>query len=101
MVRRTLAVHPEIIVPLVKDALTQLGSTNAPLTITLHPSDAALVRTHLAESMEAGSWKILEDANLQRGGCLLQSATSHMDATVGTRWQHLTSRLGIEEKWLD
>lgn len=101
MVRRALAVHPDLIVPLVKDALMQLAAPEIPLTMTLHPADAAVVRTQLSESMEAGRWRIVEDAGLQRGGCLLQSATSQLDATVETRWRHLTTALGMDDRWLD
>lgn len=101
MVRRALTVHPDLIVPLVKDALMQLAAPDIPLTMTLHPADAALVRTQLAEAMENGHWKIIEDAGLQRGGCLLQTATSQLDATVETRWRHLAAALGMDDRWID
>ncbi len=101
MVRRALTVHPEMIVPLVKDALVQLASTQTPLSITLHPADAAVVRTHLAETINNGHWNLVEDALMQRGGCLLQTASSHLDATLGTRWQHLTAKLGLDDAWLE
>ncbi len=101
MVRRSLTVHPETIIPLLKDALTQLSNATAQLTVTLHPRDAVLVRTHLAESVEARHWQIVEDASVQQGGCLLQTATSHIDATLGTRWQRLATKLGLADTWLD
>jgi flagellar assembly protein FliH len=101
MVRRALAVRPELIVPLVKDALAQLGNARAPLSMTLHPADAAVVRAHLADTIESGHWNIVEDAQVQRGGCLLQTASSQLDATVGTRWQHLTAKLGLDDPWLE
>ncbi|MEQ1772158.1 MAG: FliH/SctL family protein [Burkholderiales bacterium] len=101
MVRRSLTAHPDIIIPLVKDALTHLASANTPLSMTLHPADAVLVRAHLTDAIATGHWNLIEDADLQRGGCLLQTATSHMDATIGARWHHLASKLGIDDQWLD
>ncbi len=101
MVRRSLAIHPDSIITLIHDALAQLSNANAQLTLTLHPADATLVRTQLAESIETGKWLILESTELRRGGCLLQTATSHMDASIGTRWQHLTERLELDDTWLD
>ena len=101
MVRRALVVHPEMIVPLVKDALAQLSNTTTPLSLTLHPDDAAVVRTHLAETIDNGHWNLIEDAAMQRGGCLLQTASSHLDATLGARWQQLTAKLGLDDAWLE
>lgn len=101
MVRRSLTAHPEIILPLLNDALAQLSNATTQLRIALHPADAALVRAHLSERIETGHWQLIEDASLLRGGCLLQTATSYVDATLGTRWQHLATRLGLEDQWID
>jgi len=100
MVRRSLAVHPEIIITVLKDALAQLSNASSPLTVILHPADALLVRTHLAKQIESGAWQIIEDSSIERGGGVLQTATSHVDATISTRWQHLTTTLGLDDKWL-
>lgn len=101
MVRRSLTVHPEFIIPLLKDALARMSNVTAQFMITLHPADAALARTHLAEQIESVNWRIVEDASIQRGGSVLQTATSHIDATIGTRWKHLTAKLGLDDKWID
>jgi flagellar assembly protein FliH len=101
MVRRALDIHPELITAVINDALTTLSGAASRLIVTLHPADAELVRTHLAEQIAAGAWQIVEDASLQRGGCMLQTATSQIDATVESRWRHLVSRLGQDGTWLD
>ena len=101
MVRCSLTVHPEFVIPLLKDALARMSIASAQLMISLHSADAMLVRTHLAEQIDSGNWQIVEDAGIQRGGAVLQTATTHVDATVGTRWQHLTAKLGLDDKWID
>ena len=101
MVRRSLALHPETIIPLIEDALGQLSNASAQRSITLHPADAALARTHLAAPIERDHWRIVEDANMERGGCVLQTASSHLDATVGARWRHIAEKLGMDDTWLD
>ena len=101
MVRRTIAIHPEVIIALLQDALTQMSNAATQLTLTLHPADAVLVRARLAEQSEFENWKIVESTAIQRGGAVLHSAASHMDATVETRWQHLTRKLGLDDTWLD
>lgn len=101
MVRRNLTVHPEVILPLVQDAVAQLANAKTPLTIALHPADAALVREQLPSAPDTEHWQITENAALSRGSCLLHSAHSHLDGTLATRWQHLTARLGVDDTWLD
>lgn len=101
LVRQSLTVHPELIMPLLKDALARMSGASAQLTLTLHPADAALVRHHLAAQIESENWHIVEDAAMQRGGAVLQTATSQVDATLGTRWHHLTATLGLDDKWID
>lgn len=101
MVRRTLTVHPEVVLPLITDALAEISTASAQPTLTLHPADAALVRTHLSDSLAEGNWQLVEDAAVARGGCLVQTAASHIDATVQGRWQHLLNQLGVNDAWLE
>jgi len=100
MMRQALDVHPELIIPVVHDALARMPQPAAQASITLHPADAALVREHLGEQFASGGWKIIEDPACIRGGCLLQTTASQVDATVGTRWQRLTAALGQSAQWL-
>lgn len=101
MVRRSLAIHPEFIIPLLNDALAQVAHASARLRITLHPADAALMREHFGAQIAAGNWQLIEDASLLRGGCLLQTDTTHLDATLQTRWQRLVASLGMEDGWIE
>jgi flagellar assembly protein FliH len=101
MIRRTLTVHPEVILPLITDALAEISTASTQPTLTLHPADAALVRSRLPDSLAEGNWQIVEDAAIARGGCLVHTAASHVDATVQGRWQHLLNQLGMNGSWLD
>lgn len=105
MVRQSLSVHPELIVTLIHDALarTALAHTVQPLaaaTIALNPADAALVHEQLGVELAAAGWRIVEDAKLLRGGALLQTAATQIDATIGTRWQRLAAALGQNGEWI-
>jgi flagellar assembly protein FliH len=73
----------------------------AQASITLHPADAVLVREQIGEQIASTGWKIIEDPACVRGGCLLQTAASQVDATTGTRWQRLTAALGESTQWLN
>lgn len=100
MLRQALDVHPELIIPTVHDALSRMPHPAAQGAITLHPADAAVVREHIGEQLVSGGWRIVEDAACVRGGCLLQSTASRVDATVGTRWHRLSAALGQSAQWL-
>ena len=51
----------------------------------LHPEDAGLVREALGSSEKEQPWNIVEDPLLSRGGCLVVTETSQIDATVESR----------------
>lgn len=101
MVRQALQVKPELVLGVVREAINSLPHANHHPHIALHPDDAALVRTHLAEELAHSHWRIVEDAHMQRGGCRLETASSEIDATLESRWQRVLAALGQEGRWLD
>jgi flagellar assembly protein FliH len=100
MVRQALAVKPELIIALIQDALARTVQPLTAASIALHPADAALVRAQLGTELAAAGWRIVDDANVQRGGALLQTAATQIDATLGTRWRRLAAALGQDSAWL-
>lgn len=100
MVRSALAANTDAIIAVVQDALSRVLQPAAQATVTLHPADAALVQARLGETLAAGGWRIVEDAGMTRGGCLLHTLASELDASVETRWQRITAALGQDTPWL-
>jgi len=101
MTRRALKVRPELIVPVVQDALSRAVQPALQATLTAHPEDAVLLREHLADQLAAGGWTITEDAQVTRGGCTLQSAANQIDASTATRWRQVLAALGQTSDWLE
>jgi flagellar assembly protein FliH len=101
MVKQALVVKPELILPLVQDALAHISQPAAQATIALHPEDAKVLRERLGEQLTADGWRIVEDPTFVRGGCMLRTSGTQVDATVGARWKHLATALGQDAKWLD
>jgi flagellar assembly protein FliH len=101
MTRRALKVRPELIVPVVQDALARAVHPALQASITAHPDDAALLREHLGEQLAAGGWTVTEDLQVARGGGILQSAANQIDATTGTRWRQILAPLGETSDWLE
>jgi len=94
IIRRELTVEPEQIMAVIRDAINCLPSSSEKLLLKLHPEDAVLVREiyHLDEEPDR-TWKIFEDPNMQRGGCVINSESSVVNADLDNRIAAIVSRL--------
>ncbi len=99
MVRETLQVKPEVILKIVSDAIAGLPHFNQNAHLILHPDDAALVREQMGEQLAHAGWKIFTDAKIGRGGCRVETAHSHVDATVEARWKRVVESIGQDKSW--
>lgn len=100
MVRTGFEVRPELILPVVRDAINQLPVLQQPAVLTLNPLDAELVRHGMAEELATGGWRIIENAAVGRGGCRVETASNQIDAQAEARWQRLTHALAANVDWL-
>lgn len=100
MVEQAVKAKPELVLPVIEAALRQLPITTQPLRLKLHPQDAALVRDHFASQSAQSKWEIIEDSQIEPGGCLVESGGCEVDATLATRWQRTLASLGQEQSWL-
>lgn len=97
VVRRELKTQPQSLLDVVREALAQLPHQH--VNIHVHPDDAQLVRTHLADQVMHAAHRVREDATLTRGGCRLDVAGTQVDATVETRWKRIVESLGLRDDW--
>lgn len=97
LARRTLQAEPAQMIALVRDCLKQLPLGARHIQVHLHPQDAAVVRERLAMPAGEGAWRLIEDPTLTRGGCLIESEHSRVDARFESRMQGLVANaLGDE-----
>lgn len=99
MVCETLQVKPEVILKIVSDAISSLPHFNQNAHLILHPDDAELVRKHMGEQLSHAGWKIFTDSQIQRGGCRVETAHSHVDATTDARWKRIVESIGQDKSW--
>lgn len=97
VVRSEISARPESLLTVIQEALGQLPHQHA--AIYLNPEDASLVRSYLGDQLAHAGHRILEDAKLARGDCVLDAGGSHVDATVATRWRRVVEGLGFEDAW--
>lgn len=92
VVVRELNTQPEQIRDVVTQAIAALPAGNRHLRIHLHPEDAHLLIENI-DVHEGGSWKIIEDVSLTRGGCIVDAGATRIDARLETRLQDILGRL--------
>src|SRR5690606_16450471 len=101
MLKTALRIKPELVVPIVREAIHYLPTLQQPALLHLHPEDAAIVGGQMGDELTAAGWRVVEDLHMERGGCRVETATNQIDATATTRWQRLAAALGKDADWLD
>ena len=101
MLREALRVRPELVLPVIREAVNSLPQTGQHPHLKLHPEDAALVRSLMADELNHFHWKLIEDSRVERGGCRVETTNSEIDATMETRWKRILVALGSEGAWLE
>lgn len=100
MLKTALTVRPELVVPIVGEAIRYLPSVQQPAILYLHPQDIGIVKEHMGEELEKSGWRVAEDMQLARGSCRVETASNQVDASLPTRWQRIAEALGKESDWL-
>ena len=101
MVRTAFDVKPDLIIPVVREAIDYLPNLQQPALLMLHPEDALIVRSGIGHELDKNGWRIVEDESIARGGCRVDTASNQIDAQIGARWQRLTHALGKDLDWLE
>lgn len=100
ILKTALAVRPELVIPIVKEAVRYLPAMQQPALLFLNPDDAALVKDRIGDELDKLGWQVADDAHLVRGGCRVETANNQIDASLPTRWQRLAASLSKESDWL-
>ena len=101
VVASELSVHPERILDVVNLALKEMAETSREARLLLNPDDAALVRPHLDQVLDKNRLRIVEDARIVRGGCLIETSQGDLDATLPARWRQVVQVLGSNLNWIE
>lgn len=101
MLKTALPAKPELVLPVVREAIGFLPATQQSTTLILHPEDAALVMAYMGAELSQASWRIREDPLMERGGCTIETPSNEINAANATRWHRIASALGREGDWLE
>ncbi len=100
MLRNALEIKPELVIPVVREAIEYLPVLQQPAVLMLNPADMPIVREAIGEELDKGGWRVVQDAAIARGGCKVDTATNQIDAQMATRWERLTHAMGKDVEWL-
>lgn len=96
-----LAVKPEILLPVIREAIATLPMHHGHVTLRLNPEDAASLRPHHGEQLAQSGIQIVDDSEISPGGCIVRAGTSEVDATIETRWKRVHDAIGVAPgQWL-
>ena len=101
MLKSALTIRPELVLPIISDAVRYLPSVQQPAVLFLNPADAMIVRQFMGDELTKTGWRISEDKHIERGGCRVETASNQIDASMTTRWQRVTSALDKNNDWLE
>ncbi|MBL8393732.1 MAG: flagellar assembly protein FliH [Candidatus Accumulibacter sp.] len=100
VLRQSLRLQPELILPVIREAVNALHPHHGQPQLFVHPDDAELVRNQLGEQLAHGNWRIIDDGTLTPGGCRIELGASQVDATLETRWRRVIEAIGVSQEWL-
>lgn len=103
MVRQSIRIKPDLVFAIIKEAAMSFPEIADNPRLILHPLDAELVRKAIAPSLTIDElpWKLVDDPQMERGGCRFQTGSSEIDATLDNRWRRIIAALGRDDAWLD
>jgi flagellar assembly protein FliH len=99
VVRHELATRPDLVSVVARQAVESILESARHLSLRVHPDDAALVSAGAGEALSARGVRVVADATLERGGCVVDADIARLDASVAARWHRAVAQLGVPATW--
>lgn len=98
LVRREMRQDPGHLIGVIREGLAALPLASGEVVVRLHPADAEAIRERLADPAGDQAWHLETDPLLERGGCLITSPRSTIDARLDARLSRVIARLLEDER---
>lgn len=99
VVRQELKVNTRHLRAVIGEALEHMVEDGLPATVRMNPEDLALMKGALLETLGENAPELVADPDISPGGCLIQSPSSVVDATIEKRWARAVGNLGLSLDW--
>ncbi|VAW67904.1 Flagellar assembly protein FliH [hydrothermal vent metagenome] len=96
LLKNESALDSQHIYTLVNESIEYLPVNARDIRVRLNPQDISLLNQAQIDT-DKQSWKCIADNTLSAGGCVIESDTSHVDASVETRVQQLVDQLYLHQ----
>ncbi|MEO8225014.1 MAG: flagellar assembly protein FliH [Gammaproteobacteria bacterium] len=98
LVRREMHADPGHLIGVIRECLAALPLASGDVVVRMHPADAEAIRERLVETSGDRAWRLESDPLLERGGCLVTSPRSTIDARLDARLTRVIARLLEDER---
>lgn len=98
MIRSEIKINPDVIKVIISEASKKFIDASK-LKLTVHPEDAVIVRQYLQDELIEMQWQVLENTEIDRGGCVVETAHNAIDASNEVRWKAISESLGKNLDW--
>ena len=99
VLRHELSVNPNVLQPVIREALQLQSFDTKSAVVRLHPQDVEVLQEALEKEFAGMSLALVADAAIKPGGCVVASAGTVIDGTLDTRWRRAVANLGLDESW--
>nr|WP_319564020.1 flagellar assembly protein FliH [uncultured Rhodoferax sp.] len=99
VLRQELSVNPNVVLPVIHEALDLLGAEHRSALVRIHPQDLEVLDGLIADEFAGMALTLRADPALKPGGCLVESAGMVIDASLQKRWLRAVATLGLDSKW--
>ncbi len=101
VLRVELEQRPELVSVVAAEAVNAVMLSARHITVHVNPQDLPLVAEGAEEALTARGARLYADAQVGRGGVMVQSDVGAIDARIGVRWTQAASSLGCADELLD
>jgi flagellar assembly protein FliH len=99
VVRQELQANTGHLRAVIGEALELIVEDGLPATVRMHPDDLALMKDALMETLGENAPEFVADVTITPGGCLVQTPSATVDATIEKRWSRVVGNLGLDDPW--
>ena len=99
VLRRELSVNPNVLQPVIREALGMLMSDAKSAVVRLNPLDMEVLDEALQQEFANLSLSFVADPAVSAGGCLIEATGTVVDASLERRWARVTAGLGLSPAW--
>lgn len=99
VLRQELSVNPEVLQPVIREAMGLLGLETKSAVIRLCPTDFEVFEETSRAEFAALSLTLVSDPAVSQGGCMIESAGTVVDGRIEKRWSQAVASLGLNHAW--